>query len=94
MEAVCDDYLYCWHLSFGIPGSKNDVNILYSSKLFQHIRSGAWPPLRPNSIISGLVLTWFYYLTDGIYPDCRVFFKTYNNPRNKKEKTFGNRKRR
>jgi len=89
MEAVCDDYLYCWHLGFGIPGSKNDLNILYSSKLFQRIRSGAWPPVRPNSIFSGMVLTWFYYLTDGIYPDSRVFVKTYKNPRNKKEKTFG-----
>jgi len=29
MEAVCDDYLYCWHLSFGVPGSKNNLYILY-----------------------------------------------------------------
>jgi len=29
MEAVFDDYLYCWHLKVGVPGSKNDINILY-----------------------------------------------------------------
>ena len=28
MEAVCHDYLYCWHLNFGVPGSKNDLDIL------------------------------------------------------------------
>ena len=40
MEAVCHDDLYCWHLKFGAPGSKNDLNILYSSTLFQRIRRG------------------------------------------------------
>jgi len=89
MEAVCDDYLYCWHLNFGVPGSKNDLSILYASSLFQRIRQGSWPPSQPKSTIAGMALTWFYYLTDGIYPDWRVFVKTYKTPRNKKEKTFG-----
>jgi len=24
MEAVCDDYIYFWHLNFGVPGSKKN----------------------------------------------------------------------
>lgn len=89
MEAVCDDYLYCWHLGFGIPGARNDLNILYASTLFRSIRHGSWPPLRPQTTIAGLSLSWFYYLTDSVYPDWRVFVKTLKHPKNRKEKNFG-----
>jgi len=81
LEAVCDDYLYCWHLNLGVPGSKNDLNILYASSLFQRIRQGSWPTSQPKSTIAGMALTWFYYLTDGIYPDWRVFVKTSKTSR-------------
>ena len=88
MEAVCDDCIYCWHLCFWSPGSKSDMNILYLSKFFQHIHSGAWAPFRPNSMLSGMVFTLSYELTDGICPDWRVFVKTYTNPWNQKQNTF------
>jgi Plant transposon protein len=68
MEIVCDDYLYIWHVMFGTPGSKNDINSLHYSTLFNKIRTGAWPPCRPETVISGMPLTWYYYLVDGIYP--------------------------
>jgi len=71
-----------------VPGSKNDLNILYSSTLFQRIRRGEWPPSQPKAIIAEMALTWFYYLTDSIYPDWRVFVKTYKKTLNKKQKTF------
>lgn len=89
LEAVCDDYLYCWHLGFGTPGAKNDLNIPYASKLFRSIRQGLWPPSRPQSSIAGFSLSWFYYLTDDVYPDRRVFIKTCKHPQNRKEKNFG-----
>jgi Plant transposon protein len=89
MEIVCDDYLYIWHVMFGTPGSKNNINILHSSTLFNKIRTGAWPPCRPETVISGMPLTWYYYLTNGIYPRFRFFVPTFSNPRNLKEKLFG-----
>jgi len=56
MEAVCDDYLYCWHVGFRIPGSKNDLNIFYASNLFRSIRQGLWPPSWPQTTIAGFSL--------------------------------------
>lgn len=64
-------------------------SILYASTLFHSIHLGSWPPTRPQTTIAGFSLTWFYYLTDGIYPDWRVFIKTYTNPKSSKEKNFG-----
>lgn len=89
LETVWDVYLSCLHLGFGVPGSKNDLNILYASKLFQIIRQGMWPPSRPLTSIAGFSLPWLYYCTDGINPDWWDFVKTVKNPTNKKEKTFG-----
>lgn len=89
MEAVCNDCLYCWHLGFGTPGSKNDLNILYASTLFRSIRLGSWPPSQAHTNTAGFSLMWYYSLTDGIYPDWRVFIKTYKNPKSRKERDFG-----
>jgi Plant transposon protein len=89
MEIVCDDYQYIWHVMFGTPGSKNEINILHYSTLFKKIRTGAWPPCRPETVISGMPLTWYYYLVDGIYHRFRIFVSTFSNPRNLKENLFG-----
>jgi Plant transposon protein len=32
LEVICDYYLYIWHLKFGIPGSKNDINTMNASR--------------------------------------------------------------
>jgi hypothetical protein len=58
MEVVCDDYLYIWHLMFGIPGSKNDINIMNASPLFSNIRAGKWPPCRPQIDVLGFPLSF------------------------------------
>jgi len=79
MAAVCDDYLSCWHLNFGVPGSKNDLNILYLSTLFQRIRRGEWPPSQPKETIAGMELTRLYYLTDSIYPSGTSFSQLPQN---------------
>jgi hypothetical protein len=88
MEVVCDDYLYIWHLMFGIPGSKNDNNIMNASPLFSNIRAGKWPPYRPQIDMAGFPLSWFNYLADGIYPRFRIFAQTCSQPRTLREKLY------
>jgi len=48
-----------------------------------------WPPSRPQTTIAGFSLSWFYYPTDGVYPDWRVLIKTYKHPKNRNKKNFG-----
>jgi Plant transposon protein len=67
MEVICNDYLYIRHLMFGTPGSKNDINIMNTSPLYNDIRAGKWPPCRPQMEVVGFPMSWFYYLADGIY---------------------------
>jgi Plant transposon protein len=71
-----------------VPGAKNDLLILEMSPLFQRLRTGKWPPLRPDIDICGFRLTWFFYLTDSIYPGWRIFVTTYNDRRTRKQKNF------
>jgi hypothetical protein len=68
LEAWCDDRLWIWSLFFGIPGSRNDINIMNVSPLFQSIRAGTLPPARPATNVEVLDLTWCYFLVDAIYP--------------------------
>jgi Plant transposon protein len=88
MEVICDDTLWIWHVIFGIPSSKNDVNILNLSPLFNSIRVGSFPPAKPKIKLLGLELDWYYYMTDGIYPPYRIFLRTIREPRTAKEKYF------
>jgi Plant transposon protein len=68
---VCDDFLRIWHVNFGSPGSRNDISIYHQSRLFNDIRAGKWPDVEPEIIIGELSLTWFYTLSDGIYPKAK-----------------------
>jgi hypothetical protein len=68
LEIVCDDFLRIWHVNFGSPGSRNDISIYHQSRLFNDIRVGKWPDVEPEIIIGEFSLTWFYMLSDGIYP--------------------------
>jgi Plant transposon protein len=77
LACVCDDYLYIWCLNFGMPGAKNDLQILDRSPLFQRLRTGRWSPVRPDTMIGAFRLSWFFYLTDSIYPRWRIFVTTY-----------------
>jgi hypothetical protein len=40
LEVWCDDRLWIWSLFFGMLGSRNDINIMNASPLFQSIRAG------------------------------------------------------
>lgn len=61
MEVVSDDKLVIWHVMFGSPGSKNDISIMSQSNLFNDIRGGKWPPVKPRTSIAGGVIDWFYF---------------------------------
>jgi Plant transposon protein len=55
LEAWCDDRLWVWSLFFGMPGSRNDINIMNASPLFQNIRAGSFPPTRPSTKVRGTI---------------------------------------
>ncbi|XP_021724727.1 uncharacterized protein LOC110691753 [Chenopodium quinoa] len=40
LEAVADQDLWIWHSFFGIPGSCNDLNVLYRSPVFDEVLHG------------------------------------------------------
>jgi hypothetical protein len=71
-----------------MPGSRNDINIMNASPLFQSIRACTYPPSRPATTIEGLSISWFYFLVDSIYLRYRIILTTYTRPPNKKEKLF------
>jgi hypothetical protein len=73
---------------FGTTGSENDIDIMNSSTLCNDVRTGKWPPCRPDTTIAGYPLTWFYYVTDGVYLRYRVFMSSISSPRTVKEKLY------
>ena len=88
MEVVCDGYLRIWHVNFGAPGAKNDIQIMNASPLFNSLRTGKWPSTRPEIEVGGFKLKWYYFLADSIYPRFRFFVFTILRPRSKKETIF------
>lgn len=75
-------------MSFGYPGAMNDINIMDCSDMFTDVRAGKWPLFYPTYTIANRTIDWFYWVTDGIYPNFRIFLKTISNPKNKKEKLY------
>lgn len=90
MEVICDDFLRIWHLNFGAPGAKNDIQIMNASQHFNRIRLGQWPSLLPSMTIEGLYVDWIYYLADGIYPKLRFLMSTIQTPTTDEEVLFKN----
>jgi hypothetical protein len=88
MEVTTDDFLRIHWLNFGIPGSKNDIQIVNQSPFFNRIRSGRWPPACPSLNICGYAMKTFYFLADGIYPRLRFFVTTISSPSTAKEEAF------
>jgi Plant transposon protein len=88
LEVVCDDNLHIWHCFFGVPGSRNDLNILDLSPLFCKVRAGEWPPAAPSFQVGGYTVTWFYWLCDSIYPRFRIFVTAIGSPVTAREKLF------
>ncbi|XP_047979400.1 uncharacterized protein LOC125221321 [Salvia hispanica] len=73
LEAVTDYRLWIWHVYFGVPGLKNDVNVLNNSNLFSEVLNGKAPAI--NFIANNRQYKMGYYLADGIYPKWPTFVK-------------------
>lgn len=55
---------------------------------FCKVINGYFPPINPNYKIDGRDFDWFYYLTDGIYPDWKIFMKSITEPTDRKSKLY------
>ena len=86
LEAVTSNDLWFWHSYFGVPGSNNDINVLYTSPLFQSVTDGT-APFCPF-FVNGRYYRRDYCLVDGIYPSWSVFVKALSFPVEDKEKAF------
>ncbi|XP_042005641.1 uncharacterized protein LOC121754332 [Salvia splendens] len=62
----------------GFPGSRNDINVLDQSPVFDDILEGRAPKV--NYIVNGHEKNIGYYLTDGIYPQWAAFIKSIPGP--------------
>ncbi|XP_042404757.1 putative nuclease HARBI1 [Zingiber officinale] len=85
-EAVASSDLWIWHAFFGIAGSRNDINVLNESPLFNDVLQGNAPEV--NFTINNTQYTKGYYLTDGIYPEWATFVKSFLCPQDPKRKIF------
>ncbi|XP_021746648.1 uncharacterized protein LOC110712492 [Chenopodium quinoa] len=70
----------------GFPGSRNDINVLDRSPLFNDVFEGRAPSI--NYVVNDHHYNMGYYLTDGIYPKWAAFIPTISLPQNEKEGIF------
>ncbi|XP_021975490.1 uncharacterized protein LOC110870616 [Helianthus annuus] len=89
LEAVASQDLWIWHSFFGLPGSLNDLNVLYQSAIFTDFVNGTGPDTRFT--VSGVEYRRGYYLADGIYPSWSTIVKTIPYPEDEKRKKFAKR---
>ncbi|KAJ0485260.1 putative harbinger transposase-derived protein [Helianthus annuus] len=86
LEAVASQDLWIWHAFFGLPGSLNDLNIIYQSQIFDDVVAGTGPDT--SFTVSGVEYRRGYYLADGIYPTYSTIVKTIPHPTDDKRKKF------
>ncbi|KAJ0777748.1 putative harbinger transposase-derived protein [Helianthus annuus] len=89
LEAVASQDLWIWHSFFGLPGSLNDLNVLYQSAIFTDVVNGTGPDT--SFTVSGVEYRRGYYLADGIYPSWSTIVKTIPYPEDEKRKKFAKR---
>ncbi|XP_021994275.1 uncharacterized protein LOC110890916 [Helianthus annuus] len=89
LEAVASQDLWIWYSLFGLPGSLNDLNVLYQSAIFTDVVNGTGPDTRFT--VSGFEYRRGYYLADGIYPSWSTIVKTIPYPEDEKRKKFAKR---
>ncbi|BAS98471.1 protein ALP1-like isoform X2 [Oryza sativa Japonica Group] len=86
LEAVASHDLWIWHAFFGVAGSNNDINVLSRSTVFINELKGQAP--RVQYMVNGNQYNEGYFLADGIYPEWKVFAKSYRLPITEKEKLY------
>ncbi|GJX83928.1 probable magnesium transporter NIPA4 [Tanacetum coccineum] len=86
LEAVADQQLWFWHTYFGVPGSNNDLNVLYGSPLFDDLLADKAPEVPFQ--VNGKTYEKCYYLADGIYPQWSTFVKAFSIARDPKTIKF------
>ncbi|KAJ0948547.1 putative harbinger transposase-derived protein [Helianthus annuus] len=86
LEAVASQDLWIWHAFFALPGSLNDLNIIYQSQIFEDVVAGTGPDI--SFTVSGVEYRRGYYLADGIYPTYSTIVKTIPYPTDDKRKKF------
>ncbi|XP_022031419.1 uncharacterized protein LOC110932388 [Helianthus annuus] len=89
LEAVASQDLWIWHSFFGLPGSLNDLNVLYQSAIFTDVINGTGPDTR--FIVFGVEYRRGYYLADGIYLSWSTIVKTIPYHEDEKRKKFAKR---
>ncbi|XP_075473436.1 protein ANTAGONIST OF LIKE HETEROCHROMATIN PROTEIN 1-like [Primulina tabacum] len=86
LEAVASQDLWIWHAFFGVAGSRNDINVLYESPIFNNILQENAPEI--NFTVNVTHYTKGYYLTDGIYPEWATFVKAFPCPEYPERRLF------
>ncbi|XP_021750303.1 uncharacterized protein LOC110715987 [Chenopodium quinoa] len=86
LEAVADQDLWIWHAFFGIPGSCNNLNVLYRSPVFDDVLHGRASPI--NFTVNGHEYNMAYYLANDIYPKWATFIQGITHPQIQKDKLF------
>lgn len=66
----------------------NDLNILSVSPHFSDVLAAHFPPFAVSYDIGEETFDWMYYLADGIYPDYKIFVKSFSNPTARNHKSF------
>ncbi|XP_021764601.1 uncharacterized protein LOC110729190 [Chenopodium quinoa] len=66
-----------------LKGSRNDINVLDRSPLFNDVFEGCAPSI--NYVVNEHQYNMGYYLSDGIYPKWAAFIPTISLPQNEKE---------
>jgi hypothetical protein len=86
IEAVASYDLWIWHVYFGMPGSKNDINVLHRLDVFSDYVRGRATPV--SFEVNERTYDMGYYLADGIYPNSAAFVKTISDPMEQKTQHF------
>ncbi|XP_073153847.1 uncharacterized protein [Henckelia pumila] len=80
------NFCQCVMQIYGVTGSRNDINVLNESPLFNDILKGNSPEV--NFIVNGTQYTKGYYLADDIYPEWSTFVKSFSCPQDPKRIKF------
>ncbi|XP_026383444.1 uncharacterized protein LOC113278938 [Papaver somniferum] len=75
LEAVASYDLWFLHAFFGMPGSKNDLNVLAHSPLFDNMLKSVAPPR--NYVINGHQYHMGYFLANDIYPKLTTIVQAF-----------------